>query len=293
MCIIARMNIDFTSFDAPITIGTVALTVANLDASLSFYEERLGLRLHERQGKNVAVLGVGEADLLRLEERRGARKALRATGLYHFALLLPTRVDLALALRHFAQSETVLSGMADHAVSEAIYLSDPDGHGIEIYRDRPRQEWQYPNGQLKLTTEPFDVAGVFDELLGMEQAWAGLPPGTTMGHIHLHVAHIAPVETFYRDVIGLDLVTRYGDSATFMSSGGYHHHLGANTWNGVGASPPPVDALGLQWFTLQVQPSLLPEIMMRLETAVIPTTPHDNGWLLHDPSGNPILLTAH
>ena len=161
----------------PITIGTVALTVANLDASLAFYEEHIGLQVQQRTGA-VAYLGVGGPALLRLEERRGARKEMRTTGLYHFALLLPSRIDLALILRHFAQMETVLSGLADHAVSEAIYLSDPDGHGIEIYRDRPRDEWEYIDGQLKLTTEQFDVAGVFDELVGSSRQWAGLPAGT-------------------------------------------------------------------------------------------------------------------
>ncbi|MCA9960462.1 MAG: VOC family protein, partial [Anaerolineales bacterium] len=193
----------------PITIGTVALTVANLDASLAFYEEHIGLQVQQRTGA-VAYLGVGGPALLRLEERRGARKEMRTTGLYHFALLLPSRIDLALILRHFAQMETVLSGLADHAVSEAIYLSDPDGHGIEIYRDRPRDEWEYIDGQLKLTTEQFDVAGVFDELVGSSRQWAGLPAGTVMGHVHLHVAHISPAEAFYRQLIGLDLVTRYG-----------------------------------------------------------------------------------
>lgn len=277
--------------NTPITIGTVALTVANLDASLAFYEERIGLHVQERTG-SVATLGLADLTLLRLEEKRGARKAFRTTGLYHFALLLPSRVDLALILRHFAQTETVLSGAADHAVSEAIYLSDPDGHGIEIYRDRPRHEWQYPDGQLRLTTESLDVSGIFDELTGLDREWQGLPSGTTMGHIHLHVSQISQAESFYRDLIGLDLVTRYGSSAAFLSSGGYHHHLGVNTWNGVGAPPSPSNALGLQWFEMRMAAELLPGVLARLETAAMPVTPHEKGWLTADPNSIAILLTT-
>lgn len=278
-----------SSASAPITTATVALTVANLDASLAFYQQRVGLRLHRRDG-GAAFLGAGGPDLLRLTEKRGARKAPRTAGLYHFALLLPTRFDLALTLRHFAESQTMLSGLSDHAVSEAIYLADPDGHGIEIYCDRPRDAWEYPNGRLKLVTEPFDVQSVFNELQGSSQRWHGLPDGTVMGHVHLHVSHLDAAETFYRTVIGLDLVTRYGGSASFLSSGGYHHHLGINVWNGTGALPQPADALGLEWFTLQAAPALLSEIQTRLDKTAVPYTQSPVGLHLADPAGNPIRL---
>ena len=274
----------------PMTIGAAALTVANLDASLAYYQEHIGLRLHHREG-GVAYLGVGGADLLRLEEKRGARKAFGTTGLYHFALLLPSRTDLAFTLRHFAEMQTTLSGMSDHAVSEAIYLSDPDGHGIEIYRDRPREEWKWGNGRVKMTVDPLDVAGLFDSLLHVpQQTWQGLPQGTVMGHMHLHVASILEAEQFYRDVLGFDLIARYGAGASFLSTGGYHHHLGVNTWNGVGAPPPPPDGLGLQWYEIRVTAVQLPQVLQRLEDAAILVTESEHGWHLVDPSENGIVL---
>lgn len=275
-----------------LTIGTVALSVANLEASLSYYQQHIGLRLHRREG-DVAYLGTGGADLLRLAEKRGARKSFGTTGLYHYALLLPTRTDLALALRHFAMQQTTLSGMADHAVSEAIYLSDPDGHGIEIYRDRPREEWEFVNGRLKMTVEPLDVAGLFDTLLHMPaQPWDGLPADTRMGHIHLHVSNLAAAEQFYCQLLGFELMVRYGTGASFLATGGYHHHLGINIWNGAGAPPPPPDALGLQWYEICASAAELPQILARLEAAGVPLTPQGTGWRLADPAGNPILLRS-
>ncbi|MCB8922252.1 MAG: VOC family protein [Ardenticatenaceae bacterium] len=272
------------------TIGTVALTVANLDDSLAYYQEHIGLRLHRRED-DVAYLGVGGADLLRLEEKRGARKAFGTTGLYHYALLLPSRTDLAFTLRHFAEKQTMLSGMSDHAVSEAIYLSDPDGHGIEIYRDRPHEEWVWEDGRLKMTVDPLDVASLFDSLLHVpQQTWQGLPAGTVMGHMHLHVASIPEAEQFYRDILGFDLVARYGAGASFLSTGGYHHHLGVNTWNGVGAPPPSPDDLGLQWYEIRVTAVHLPHLLQRLDNAAIPVTQSAQGWHLTDPSGNGIVL---
>lgn len=278
--------------DHTMRIGTVSLTVANLAASLAYYQDHIGLRLHRREN-GVAYLGVGTVDLLRLEEKPGARLALRATGLYHFALLLPSRADLARVMRHFAEKQTMLSGMADHGVSEAIYLSDPDGHGIEIYRDRPQEEWEYVNGRLHMVTEPLDVASLFDSLLHEpQQAWAGLPGKTVMGHIHLHVADIPAAEHFYSNILGFELMVRYGASASFLAADGYHHHLGINTWKGVGAPPPPADALGLQWYEICVQQDLLPQVLLRLTTAGIPVEEDARGWLLADPSGNRLLLVS-
>lgn len=274
-------------------IGTVALTVANLDTSLAYYQQHIGLRLHRREN-DIAYLGAGGADLLRLTEKPGARKALGTTGLYHYALLLPSRTDLARTMRHFAEAQTMLSGMADHGVSEALYLSDPDGHGIEIYRDRPREEWEYVNGRLKMVTEPLDVAGLFDSLLHEPgQAWPGLPAATTMGHIHLHVAHIPEAEHFYRDLLGFEVMARYGAGASFLAEGGYHHHLGLNTWNGVGAPPPPPGSLGLQWYEIRAAAELLPPLLARLADAGIPMSDDAHGWHLTDPSGNRIVLVKN
>lgn len=272
------------------SIGLVSLTVANLDASLTYYQEHIGLRLHRREN-DVAYLGVGEADLLRLEEKPGARRAMRTTGLYHFALLLPSRTDLAFTLRHFAEAQTMLSGMSDHGVSEAIYLSDPDGHGIEIYRDRPKEEWEWRNSRLHMVTEPLDVADLFDTLLHVpQQTWTGLPAGTIMGHIHLHVAHISAAERFYSAMLGFDLMVRYGPSASFLATDGYHHHIGINTWNGVGAPPPPPGSLGLQWYEIRVASEYWPQVLSRLTDAGIPVREGTKGWHLADPSENGIVL---
>ncbi len=275
-----------------LTIGMVALSVANLEASLTYYQQHIGLRLHQRKG-DVAYLGTGGADLVRLEEKRGARKPFGTTGLYHYALLLPSRADLALALRRFATQQTMLSGMADHAVSEAIYLSDPDGHGIEIYRDRPREEWEFVNGRLKMTVDPLDVADLFDTLLHMPaQPWNGLPADTRMGHIHLHVNDLMTAEQFYCELLGFERVVRYGAGASFLATGGYHHHIGINIWNGAGAPPPPPDALGLEWYEIHASAAELAQILARLEAAGVTAKPQDTGWRLTDPAGNAILLRS-
>jgi catechol 2,3-dioxygenase len=263
--------------------------VANLERSLDFYRERIGLQVQRREG-NGATLGVGGADLLQLAERRGRRKALGAADLYHFALLLPSRRHLALTLRHLAETETTLAGMADHAVSEAIYLSDPDGHGIEIYRDRPRDEWPYENGRLQMTTDPLQTAPLFDMVRDDEQPWRGLPPGTVMGHIHLHVSDLAAAERFYRDGLGLDLVVRYGRGASFLSADGYHHHVGINTWAGAGAPPPPPEALKLEWFHLHVAEARWQPLLDRLDGQNVTTTAVADGLQVTDPTGHTLRL---
>lgn len=274
---------------ATLHVGMAALSVANLERSLDFYRERIGLQVQRRED-GVATLGAGGVDLLQLEERRGRRKALGAADLYHFALLAPSRRDLARVLRHLAETETTLAGMADHAVSEAIYLSDPDGHGIEIYRDRPRAEWPYENGRLQMTTDPLQTAPLFDMARDDEQPWQGLPPGTVMGHIHLHVSDLAAAERFYRDGLGLDLVVRYGRGASFLSADGYHHHVGINTWAGAGAPPPPPQALKLEWFQLHVAAARWQALLARLEQQGIATTAVAGGLQATDPTGHTLRL---
>lgn len=277
----------------PLThMGTVSLTVSNLARSLRYYQQSLGLQL-QKQENGVAYCGVGQRPLLRLEEKPGAKRVRYTTGLYHFALLLPTRRDLAAVLHHLAQQQVEVDGFADHDVSEAIYLSDPDGHGIEIYRDRPRAEWEFVDGQIKMRTVSFDMAGVLGELKGQLEPFHHLPASTTMGHVHLHVAHIAEAEKFYSERLGFDLMVRYGTSASFMSAGQYHHHLGLNTWAGVGAPPPPPEALGLQWLEICVPSTavLLP-IVQRLQNVGYPVEERANGYFLQDPSHNGLLLTV-
>jgi catechol 2,3-dioxygenase len=276
----------------PPHIGRVALVVADLDRSVHFYTHIIGLTLRERS-HNMAHLGAGGDTLLVLEEQSGANPVQRATGLYHFALLLPTRRDLALALQHLLEVEAPITGYADHAVSEAIYLTDPDDHGIEIYRDRPRAEWVYPGGGLKLTVEPFDFQGVLGELAGSQVSWAGLPPGTMMGHIHLQVASIPASEDFYINLLGFDLITRYGSDASFLSANGYHHHFGMNTWAGAGLLPAPSEAARLLWYEIRLpDAATLEAIEARLSQSGYTSMREENDLLVTDPSGISIRLAT-
>jgi catechol 2,3-dioxygenase len=218
-------------------MGAVHLTVSDLERSADFWTNAVGLRVLAR-ARDRAELGVGGEPLVVLHEEPGARPAGRYTGLFHVALLVPARRDLAAWLAHAAQDGVQLQGASDHFVSEALYLGDPDGHGIEIYADRPREHWE---GQThRLTTLPLDVDGLLGELDDRENAgWERLPDGTRVGHTHLQVRDTAEAIGFYRDVLGFDLMATYGDQAAFLSAGGYHHHIGANTWNSLGAEPAP------------------------------------------------------
>jgi catechol 2,3-dioxygenase len=230
-------------------MGSVHLTVSDLGRSLDYYERVLGLQVHGRED-GAARLGAGGEDLLVLYEESGAEPAPRSTGLFHFALLLRSRHDLARWLTHAVRTQVRFEGLSDHLVSEAVYLRDPDWHGIEIYRDRPRSEWERDGEFVKMATLPLDVQGVLSALDGGEVPFERMPLDTTMGHVHLQVADIPATETFYSEQLGLDLQARYGDQASFLSAGGYHHHLGANVWNSRGAGPPPPGSAALRHFTV-------------------------------------------
>ncbi len=273
-------------------LGYVHLTVSNLERALVFYQRSLGFQIRHREGA-TAYLGAGRNDLLVLTEQPDATHVPRTTGLYHFAILVPSRLDLARILRNLVETETVLDGAADHWVSEALYLSDPDGNGIEIYRDRPRSDWEYANGTLKMGTDPLDTQGILAELQNDSGNWVGLAPATVLGHMHLHVANIPEAEAFYTDVIGFDLILSYGPSASFLSAGGYHHHLGINTWNGVDAPPPPPNAVGLRYFVIQVPNDEEKEkLITRLEKANVAFELGPEGLFVRDPSQNSLLFVA-
>jgi catechol 2,3-dioxygenase len=270
-------------------IGTIYLNVANLEKMLSFYQDNIGLKLH-RQTDNTAYLGAGAEDLLVLTEIPDAQRIRGITGLYHFALLLPTRAALARSLKHFSETQTPLQGMSDHLVSEAIYLADPEGNGIEIYRDRPRESWYGDNGQLKMDTIALDVEGVMSAFYDEDTTWNGLPPETIMGHIHLHVASVPQAEAFYRDLFGLDVLFNMGH-ATFMSYEAYHHHIGANIWAGQ-KLPPDEPVLGLDKYSLRLPDSVaLDSLLGRLDTANIAITEQDDAYSVYDSSKIHILLT--
>lgn len=274
-------------------LGAVHLTVANLQRSLDFYQNSLGFQLH-RQERQIAYLGAGAEDLLVLYENPQATPLRRRqTGLYHFAILVPSRRELARVLYQFTITETPIQGASDHTVSEAIYLADPDGNGIEVYRDRPREEWTLPNGEITMGTEALDLKDLLTELNEDNIAWDGLSPETKIGHVHLHVDRIDTAEHFYRDVLGFDLMMRYGDMASFLAVGGYHHHIGINTWQGHSAPPPPSDSIGLRHYVIQLPNKAdLVAVEGRLNVADVPFNNTESGLEVRDPAGNGLVLRA-
>ena len=248
-------------------IGAVSLTVRDLSTSLRFYTDIMGFAELRREG-SVSHLGpAGGRVLVELHERPDAIAApRRSTGLYHFAILVPTRAALGRSLRRLAERRWPLSGASDHLVSEAMYLSDPDGLGIEIYRDRPRDAWRRDNGELAMATEPLDLQSIYEEP-GAETPWQGLNRETVMGHVHLHVSSLDGAEAFYCGQIGFEPIVRGYPGALFVAAGGYHHHVGLNTWKGVGAPPPPDHAVGMRGFTVQ-SASVTPGVIRDSETGI-------------------------
>ncbi len=230
-------------------IQAVTLRVRDLDRSTSFYRDVLGLERRD-QDATTGSFGVpgSTAPIVHLiEDPKAGRKPQRALGLYHFALLVPNRPSLGAVLQRLAERGVRLQGASDHDVSEALYLSDPDGHGLEIYRDRPAEEWTYtPSGELFMTTNPLDMG---DVAAAADRA-AGLPAGTTIGHIHLHVSSIEKAEAFYAEDLGFDVTVRSYPGALFLSTGGYHHHVGLNTWAGPDAERPDDRTIGMVGFSL-------------------------------------------
>jgi catechol 2,3-dioxygenase len=280
------------SIHSDTTLGYVHLTVSDLDRSLAFYQDVMGFKLHQREN-GTAHLGAGGPDLLVLTGRPGAQRVRGTTGLYHLAILTPSRLELARSLRRLGESRWPLQGFADHLVSEAIYLADPDGNGIEIYRDRPRTEWPRRNGRLQIAADPLDVDGVLSELVGHDEAWKGLHPQTVLGHMHLHVADLEKARAFYCSVLGFDLILNYGGSASFVSAGGYHHHIGLNTWAGGGAPPPPPDSVGLRYFVVRLPDSTeLGKVADRVQDAGLRLEEQEPGLFVRDPSQNGVVLTA-
>ncbi len=279
-----------TSIDPATQVGLVSLTVADLGRSLTYYTEALGFNLLRREGQ-MAILGAAETPLLALTELTGARPwPGYATGLYHFAILVPTRLDLARSLIHLLEVGLPFPGQADHAVSEALYLTDPDGNGIEIYRDRPRAEWSWRGDTVRIVTEPLDVRGILAEATEQPAPWTGLPAGTRLGHMHLQVGDIAQAEQFYHGVLGFD-VTSHFPGALFVSAGGYHHHLGLNIWQSRGAGPAPAGTAGLRFFTLELpSDEARADILARVKAAGLDYADVAGAVAVRDPWQNVILL---
>ncbi|HEV8193036.1 MAG TPA: VOC family protein, partial [Ktedonobacterales bacterium] len=268
----------------------VALAVADLERSLAFYTDAIGFALQEH-GDGEATLGVAGTPLLHLTEIAGASPApRRATGLYHFAILVPTRADLGRWLRHWLEAGYPLPGQGDHLVSEALYLSDPDANGIEVYRDRPRPEWIWDNGQVSMAVDPIDIRGLLAEGDRDETPWSGMAAGTYVGHIHLQVGDIAQARAFYSGVLGFDVVAQLPD-ALFVSAGGYHHHVGMNTWHSRGAGPAPAGTAGLRCYTIDLPTEeARAAIVACLDTAGIAHETSDDAVVVRDPWQNTIHL---
>jgi catechol 2,3-dioxygenase len=281
-----------TRIDPATSVGTVRLTVTDLDRSRGFYERAIGLRSTELDDRTLALGAAGERPLIELRGDSAAPHLnRRAPGLYHLAILVPTRLDLAFALARLAEARHPLDGASDHLVSEALYLSDPDGNGIEIYRDRPRAEWRYVGDQLEMSTLALDLNDVLGELRVASELQTMAPSATKIGHVHLQVSDLREAEAFYHGVLGFDVVVRGYPGALFVSAGGYHHHIGLNTWHSLGAAPAPAGAVGLRSFEIELPDErALEAVLARLDAVSIPSTQQHDGVHVRDPFGNGVVL---
>ena len=281
-------------------MGAISLTVANLDNQLEFYQKALGFQLHWREG-NRAGLGSGGKDFLLLTEEPNLKKYQRVTGLYHVAYVFPNRRELAIAIaRLFAIKYP--NAPTDHILTKTTYLDDLEGNGIELYCESPEDgTWKFVNGKYESIRadgswsdgrEALNVEALFKHLHDDDRLDTPVPPGTRIGHVHLHVCNVQEAVDFYHGVLGFDVMGlakayRMG----FVSAGGYHHHLGLNTWQGEGAPPPPPDAVGLRYFTIDLpDKKAYDEVVARVDEAGIPSNQTEAGLLLHDPSQNGVIL---
>jgi len=282
-------------------MGHVALTVANLENQVSFYTQVLGFKLHWREG-NRAGLGAGGADLLRLIEEPNLKRYRGATGLYHFAVLFPNRRELARAIARL-YAVKYENYPTDHIMTKTTYLDDPEGNGIELYAESPEDgTWSLANGEyitrradgsLSSGREPLDVKALLENLQEDDRLDQSIPPETRVGHVHLHVRNIEEAVDFYHGIIGFDVMgVAKAFRMAFVSAGGYHHHLGLNTWQGEGAPPPPADAVGLRYFTINLpNQEALDQVIERIDAAGIASNRTEDGLLIHDPSENGVILS--
>ncbi len=271
--------------DPATTVGAVSLAVSDITKMSGFYQAVIGLSILN-QSQTSAILGVGRTPLVRLVSRAGGKRYSRTTGLFHLALLLPGRPDLGNWLRHLTERKYPLDGAGDHLVSEALYLTDPEGNGIEVYCDRARETWQFDENGIKMDTLAVDRESLLAEV--SDTPFLGMPSGAALGHIHLKVGDLQETMAFYQDILGFDLMTTL-PGAAFFSAGGYHHRIGANIWQSRGAAPPPLDALGLVSFEI-----LLPDkgaaqnILNRVEESNLPIDKSGENLSVQDPAGNRI-----
>lgn len=283
-------------------IGHISLTVANLDNQIAFYQQVMGFKLHWKEN-GKAGLGAGGADMLRLVEQADVKKYRGVTGLYHVAYLFPNRRELAIAVgRLFALKYP--NSPTDHILTKTTYLDDLEHNGIELYCESPDDgTWIFKDGKYESYRkdgswsdgrEPLDVDALFEHLQEGDKLDAPIPPDARIGHVHLHVRNVDEAIDFYHGVLGFDVMGNVKDfQMAFVSAGGYHHHLGLNTWQGRGAPPPPPDAVGLRFFTIELPTQqAYDDVVARVDKAGIPSNQIDDGLLIHDPSQNGVVLTV-
>jgi catechol 2,3-dioxygenase len=276
---------------APVHIGAVGMMVRDLDRLTAYYRDLLGLTVQEHN-RQVAILGVGGVALLELIHRPDAlADDAREAGLYHTAFLMPTRADLARWILHVAKTRVPVTGASDHDVSEAVYLDDPEGNGVEVYSDRPREKWRRDGDMIFQKTDPLDIDAIIGEIDPATATYANAPDGLRIGHIHLRVGNIARAEAFYCGVLGLD-VTRRRAGATFMSSGGYHHHVAVNVWHSDGAGARDGKRAGLDWFSMEINDqAMLDGVKKQLVAAGVTIDASQGGFAATDPWGTRIRFT--
>ncbi len=280
-----------TSIHKGTHIGSVTLKVRNLENLVSFYTETIGLKVLSKTDSVALLTADGKTPLIILEGNSALQqRPVKSAGLYHLALLVPSRKDLANILYHFIKRNTQLLGASNHKFSEAIYLQDPENNGIEVYRDVDRTEWvRDENGKLPAVSEPLDVHALLEER--EEDAWNGLPQNTVMGHVHLNVVNIPEAEQFYVNVLGFEEQTRMANHALFISAGGYHHHIALNTWNGPNAMLAQEDATGLLQYEIIVPAKdELQNLMSALKRNQIPYIVEGSSVILKDPAGNGVVI---
>ena len=281
-------------------MGAISLAVANLDNQLEFYQKAMGFKLHWREG-NKAGLGAGGSDLLLLTEEPNLKKYRGVTGLYHVAYVFPNRRELAIAMaRLFAIKYP--NSPTDHILTKTTYLDDLEGNGIELYCESPEDgTWTFKDGKFESYRkdgswsdgrEPLDVEALFKHIQDDDRLDAPVPPETRIGHVHLHVRDVEEAVNFYHGIIGFDIMGLSKQfQMGFVSAGGYHHHLGLNTWQGRGAPPPAPDAVGLRYYTIDLpNQQAYEEVVARVDAAGVPTNQTEAGLLLYDPSQNGVVL---
>ena len=286
-----ELNQSIATLHPATEVGTVTLKVADLKRSLTFYTELIGLRLFAQDG-HKATLGVSDRLILKLEEVSGAKpQPVNTTGLYHAAILFPDRQSLAIKIAQLAAIRYPL-GNSDHLVSEAFYLSDPDGNGLELYRDRPRQEWTWADNRVQMAIDPIDFDDFFAEIKEGDRKLEdpAVPDGTKLGHMHLRVSNITVAEKFYHDVLGFDITAKM-PGALFLSAGGYHHHLGMNTWESRGGTLPVEPSAGLREFSISLPDKAeLERLTRQIEAAGVSVKQAENSTNVFDPFHNQITL---